>query len=118
MMTTSKISEHHLSREACVYIRQSTVGQVRFHQESTERQYDLASKARSLGWRPEQIRVVDRDLSQSGSQATHREDFKTLVGNVAMEKLGASSRWKPRAWRARTRIGIASWNRVPSLGPW
>ncbi|TIU23468.1 MAG: recombinase family protein, partial [Mesorhizobium sp.] len=73
----------------CVYIRQSTMGQVRLHQESTERQYNLASKARSLGWRPEQIRVLDRDLGQSGSQATHREDFKNLVGNVAMEKVGA-----------------------------
>lgn len=89
MMTTSKITERHLSREACVYIRQSTPGQVRFHQESTERQYDLANKAQSLGWRPERIRILDQDLGQSGSQATHRADFKTLVGNVAMEKVGA-----------------------------
>ncbi len=85
----NKIAERHLSREACVYIRQSTMGQVRFHQESTERQYNLANKARSLGWSPERIRILDRDLGQSGSQATHREDFKTLVGNVAMGQVGA-----------------------------
>jgi len=36
-MTTSKITQHHLMRKACVYIRQSTPGQVRFNQESTER---------------------------------------------------------------------------------
>ena len=41
----SKIADRHLSREACIYIRQSTMGQVRFNQESTERQYNLASKA-------------------------------------------------------------------------
>ena len=88
-MMTSKIAERHLSREACVYIRQSTMSQVRFHQESTERQCNLANKAQSLGWRPERIRILDRDLGQSGSQATHREDFKTLVGNVAMGTVGA-----------------------------
>lgn len=89
MMMTSKIAERHLSREACVYIRQSTMGQVRFHQESTERQYALADKARSLGWRPQQIRILDQDLGQSGEQTTRREDFKSLVSNVAMEKVGA-----------------------------
>jgi len=74
---------------ACVYIRQSTVAQVRFNQESTERQYNLASKAQALGWSPEQIRVLDRDLGQSGARATKREDFKTLVSDVAMGNVGA-----------------------------
>src|SRR5258707_54899 len=45
MTTLSKIAERHLSRDACIYIRQSTPGQVRFNQESTERQYNLKSKA-------------------------------------------------------------------------
>ena len=89
MMMTSKISDRHLSRMACVYIRQSTVAQVRFNQESTERQYNLASKAQALGWSPEQIRILDRDLGQSGARATKREDFKTLVSDVAMGNVGA-----------------------------
>jgi DNA invertase Pin-like site-specific DNA recombinase len=88
-MMISKIAERHLSREACIYIRQSTVGQVRFNQESTERQYSLASKAQSLGWTPERIRVLDRDLGQSGARTTNREDFKALVGDVAMGRVGA-----------------------------
>ena len=88
-MMTAKIADRHLSRTACVYIRQSTVAQVRFNQESTERQYNLANKARSLGWRREQIRVLDRDLGKSGAAATHRDDFKTLVGDVAMGHVGA-----------------------------
>ena len=48
MMLTSKIADQHLSRVACIYIRQSTQGQVRFNQESTERQYNLKNKAQYL----------------------------------------------------------------------
>ena len=88
-MMTSKISDRHLSRMACIYIRQSTVAQVRFNQESTERQYNLASKAQSLGWSPERIRILDRDLGQSGARTTKREDFKSLVSDVAMGNVGA-----------------------------
>src|SRR6266487_4584702 len=88
-MMISKIADRHLSREACIYIRQSTMGQVRFNQESTERQYNLASKAQALGWSSERIRVLDRDLGQSGARTTNREDFKTLVSDVAMGRVGA-----------------------------
>lgn len=89
MMLTSKIADQHLSRVACIYIRQSTQGQVRFNQESTERQYNLKNKAQSLGWSPERIRILDRDLGQSGARTTNREDFKTLVSDVAMGQVGA-----------------------------
>jgi DNA invertase Pin-like site-specific DNA recombinase len=86
---SSKIADRHLSRQACIYIRQSTMGQVRFNQESTERQYNLVVKAKSHGWKPDQIRILDRDLGQSGAAMTNREDFKVLVGNVAMGQVGA-----------------------------
>jgi DNA invertase Pin-like site-specific DNA recombinase len=89
MMITSKIADHHLARQACIYIRQSTPGQVRFNQESTERQYNLANQAKSLGWSPEKIRILDGDLGRTGQQATHRDDFKTLVSDVAMGQVGA-----------------------------
>ena len=83
-----KIADRHLSRQACIYIRQSTLAQVRFNQESTDRQYNLMNKARSLGWSQEQIRVLDRDLGKSGAAASTRTDFKTLVGDVAMGQVG------------------------------
>jgi DNA invertase Pin-like site-specific DNA recombinase len=89
MIMSSKIADRHLSRQACIYIRQSTMGQVRFNQESTERQYNLTTMAKSLGWRPEQIRILDRDLGQSGAAMTNREDFKVLVSDVAMGQVGA-----------------------------
>ena len=88
-MLNPKIADHHLIRNACIYIRQSTMAQVRFNQESTERQYNLADQAKSLGWTPEQIRILDGDLAQSGELTTKRDDFKTLVSDVAMGQVGA-----------------------------
>lgn len=88
-MTMPKIADHHLNRQACIYLRQSTPGQVRFNQESTERQYQLGTKASGLGWSPDRIRILDRDLGQSGKDITNRDDFKTLVNDVAMGTVGA-----------------------------
>ena len=88
-MLNPKIADHHLMRKACIYVRQSTMAQVRFNQESTERQYNLADQAKSLGWMPEQIRILDGDLAQSGELTTKRDDFKTLVSDVAMGQVGA-----------------------------
>ena len=45
-----KVQEHHRSKPAYIYLRQSTPGQVLHHRESTERQYALREKARELGW--------------------------------------------------------------------
>jgi len=89
MTLTSKIADRHLSKQACIYIRQSTPAQVRFNQESTDRQYHLADKALALGWNQDQIRVLDRDLGQTGTAAATRTDFKTLVSDVAMGQVGA-----------------------------
>ncbi|MBO0757048.1 MAG: recombinase family protein [Bradyrhizobiaceae bacterium] len=89
MTMKSKVADHHLSRQACIYIRQSTLAQVRSNQESTDRQYNLMNKALSLGWKSEQIRILDRDLGQSGAAVTKRADFKALVGDVAMGQIGA-----------------------------
>ena len=84
-----KIAEHHHSRSAYVYLRQSTPGQVLHHQESTERQYALREKAQELGWSEASIRTLDRDLGKSGTQTAGREDFKTLVADVSMGRVGA-----------------------------
>ncbi len=84
-----KIAEHHLKRPAYIYVRQSTIAQVRFHQESTERQYALRETMLELGWSPVAIRTLDRDLGVSGAQMTGREDFKTLIADVSMGQVGA-----------------------------
>src|SRR6516164_10550894 len=84
-----KIAEHHRSRPAYVYLRQSTPNQVRHHQESTERQYALRQKALELGWSESLIHTLDRDLGKSGTEMAAREDFKTLVAEVSMGQVGA-----------------------------
>ena len=88
-MMTGKIQSHHTSKEAYVYLRQSTMGQVRFNQESTQRQYALQDKAREMGWPQAAIKVLDGDLGISGTQSNNREDFKILVADVSMGKVGA-----------------------------
>jgi len=83
------ISEQHLNKTAYVYVRQSTLAQVRHHQESTERQYALKEKALNLGWSEPAVQILDRDLGKSGTQIAGREDFKTLVAEVSMGQVGA-----------------------------
>jgi DNA invertase Pin-like site-specific DNA recombinase len=65
------------------------MAQVYHHQESTQRQYALRERALGLGWPPDQIRVLDADLGQSGTQMNNQQDFKTLVADVSLEKVGA-----------------------------
>jgi len=84
-----KISEQQQSKPAYIYVRQSTLAQVRHHQESTERQYALRQKALELGWSEPSIRTLDRDLGISGAHTTGRTDFKTLVADVSMGQVGA-----------------------------
>lgn len=86
---TEKITPQHLQRMAYVYIRQSSMGQVRHHRESTERQYALQDRAHSFGWPPGRIKLLDGDLGCSGSSTTDRTDFKTLVADVSLGKAGA-----------------------------
>src|SRR6266436_7847275 len=86
---SATIGAEHRSRPAYVYVRQSTLAQVRHNQESTERQYALRDKALELGWTPPTIRTLDRDLGVSGAQTAGREDFKTLVADVSMGQVGA-----------------------------
>ncbi len=84
----SKVTAAHLGRDAYVYVRQSTLTQMREHTESLERQYELASRAQTLGWPPQQVIVVDDDLGRSGADATAREGFKQLVAEVGLGKVG------------------------------
>ncbi len=86
---SQKIQSHHLNREALIYIRQSTIAQVRFNQESTQRQYALQEKALSFGWPEEKIRIIDGDLGISGSGRSKRPGFMELVTSVSLGEVGA-----------------------------
>jgi DNA invertase Pin-like site-specific DNA recombinase len=82
----NKITAEHLSRQACVYISQSTPGQVRHNLESQRRQYALVDHARSLGW--ENVEVIDEDLGISGS-GTRRPGFERLLRALCDGRVGA-----------------------------
>ncbi len=89
MSKETKILEQHKTKLAYIYLRQSSLGQVRLNQESTERQYALQKTAHQLGWSKDLIKVLDGDLGISGSHSSNREDFKILVADVSMGKVGA-----------------------------
>jgi excisionase family DNA binding protein len=84
-----KITPGHRSRTALVYIRQSTLVQVRDNTESTARQYDLAHRAVELGWAPPDVVVVDEDLGRSGGFGKERSGFRELVSRVCLGGVGA-----------------------------
>lgn len=88
MTEYTKLRPEHIKREAWVYVRQSTMTQVREHTESLEAQYELVERAEALGWHPEQIRVVDEDLGRSGAEASARTGFQSLVAAVGLGQVG------------------------------
>jgi DNA invertase Pin-like site-specific DNA recombinase/predicted DNA-binding transcriptional regulator AlpA len=87
-LVSSKILPVHLGRDAYVYVRQSTLTQVREHTESLARQYELAQRAVALGWDAYQVKVIDADLGRSGAEMTAREGFKELVAEVGLGQVG------------------------------
>ena len=88
MLVSAKIGPAHLGRDAYVYVRQSTLTQVREHTESLTRQYELRERAVLLGWDAHQVKVIDADLGRSGSEMTAREGFKELVADVGLGQVG------------------------------
>lgn len=85
----SKITSSHLGRVAIIYVRQSTLAQVRGNTESTARQYGLAEEAARLGWAASAIEVIDADLGVSGRSADNRSGFKEIVARVCLGEVGA-----------------------------
>jgi DNA invertase Pin-like site-specific DNA recombinase len=85
----SKIQPDHLDRAALIYVRQSSLIQVRDNTASTMRQYDLVQRALSLGWPRERIHVIDQDQGHSGSSIIGRDGFQALVAEVGLKHCGA-----------------------------
>ena len=88
MSELSKITADHLRRCAVVYVRQSSTTQVEHNRESTARQYQLADRATALGWRRDQVTVIDEDLGISGSGLVERTGFARMTAEVALGQVG------------------------------
>src|SRR6266568_717644 len=144
-MTTSElITLQHLQKKAVIYVRQSTLTQVMLNQESLRLQYALEQRAQSLGWRAEDIEVIDADLGLTGASAQHRTGFQELVTKVTLGQAGIilssdvtrlsrnCSDWYPRlgcvwlswlphrrsGWGLRSRVdqrALAAWSQGAAL---
>src|SRR5690349_9505601 len=63
-----RVTTVHRAKLAYVYVRQSTAGQVRQHQESTQLQYRMVDRAALLGGPRERVQVIDEDLMPAMSR--------------------------------------------------
>lgn len=108
---SNKVTPQHRQKAAYIYIRQSTMGQVLHHQESTRRQYELQDRALALGWPRARVRVLDRDLGASAAQSGGRDDFKVLVADVSMGRVGAVLALEA----SRLARSCADWHRLIEL---
>jgi DNA invertase Pin-like site-specific DNA recombinase len=113
-MNTTIIQDDHRRKLAWVYLRQSTLSQVRHHQESTERQYALREQALTLGWPADQIVMLDGDLGRSGTQRANRPDCKKLMAEVSRPKVGAVFALEA----SRRSRSCLDWHRLVDLCGW
>jgi DNA invertase Pin-like site-specific DNA recombinase len=84
---SEKIQPIHTEREAYVYVRQSSMQQVRTRLESQRRQYDLRERAHMLGFL--RVTVIDEDLGRSGTGSVERPGFGRLLTAVCSGRVGA-----------------------------
>jgi DNA invertase Pin-like site-specific DNA recombinase len=88
MITSELVTPGHLARKAIIYIRQSTPNQMLSNQESLQLQYALEQRALDLGWRPDDVDIIDADLGLTGASAEHREGFKEIISRVTLGHVG------------------------------
>ena len=86
-MNSEKIQTSHRERAAIVYVRQSSMHQVRHAKEGQKRQYSLELRARELGFRS--VVLIDDDLGKSGSGSVERPGFGRLLTAVCEGTVGA-----------------------------
>ena len=84
---SEKIQPMHTERDACVYIRQSSMQQVRTRLEGQRRQYDLRERAQTLGF--QRVIVIDEDLGRSATGSVDRPGFGRLLTAVCSGTVGA-----------------------------
>jgi DNA invertase Pin-like site-specific DNA recombinase len=88
MRSSELVTPQHLARKAVIYVRQSTPHQVLTNRESLGLQYALEKRARGLGWRADDVEVIDSDLGFTASEAANREGFKELSARVTLGRVG------------------------------
>jgi len=92
---SEKIQPSHIERDAYVYIRQSSMQQVRTRLEGQRRQYDFRERALALGF--QSVVVIDEDLGRSGTGSAERPGFGVCWRQYAQGKWA----W---CWRSKHRV--------------
>jgi DNA invertase Pin-like site-specific DNA recombinase len=82
-----KITPAHLLRKAMLYIRQSSVHQMRYNQESRLLQYAMKERLEQLGW--SEVEMIDEDLGRSAAGQVARSGFERMVAEVSLGRVGA-----------------------------
>ena len=83
-----RVTTEHRAKLAYVYVRQSSLNQVKQHQESTQLQYRLVDRAIALGWPRGRIHVIDDDLGKSGAGSAERHGFQKLMADIGLGNAG------------------------------
>ena len=83
-----RVTTAHRAKLAYVYVRQSSLNQVRQHQESTELQYRLVDRTIALGWPHERVQVIDEDLGKSAAGSGERYGFQKLIAEIGLGNAG------------------------------
>ena len=98
----AKIGSMHRDRLAVIYLRQSSMAQVREHAESTTRQYGLVEVAVTLGWARTDVVVIDTDLGVSVRWGVARAGFAELgpgcVPRASAKSCRAACWWGDARW--------------------
>jgi DNA invertase Pin-like site-specific DNA recombinase len=87
--TSSGITDRHLKLQIIIYIRQSSDRQVQDQHWSAAAQRRLIKVVLKLGWRREQIVVIDEDQGRSAAGGEHRSGFQRVLRMVMNGGVGA-----------------------------
>ena len=88
MPTSALSTPPHLSRNALVYIRQSSPHQALSNQERLRMQSALPQRARESGWSEASIALSDSELGTTAASAAHREGFQEVLAQVTFGQVG------------------------------
>lgn len=84
-----EITPEHLSKKVYLYVRQSSLHQVREHRESQHLQYGLSEQAQKFGWLAHNIVVIDDDLGITATGTKKRVGFEKMLSQLCLGDVGA-----------------------------
>ena len=95
MRRETLVQARHLERLALVYVRQSTLVQVREHRESTRLLYGMEQRAEELGWPRDRIRALGGPVPKTRTESVRDCLDAEFTQQLAQGGIGQGpSRWR------------------------